>query len=281
MRSGFAKTLQVSIVFLVVAGILVLSFGGYARPVTAPVTGSLVVAQTWFAGAFQTIQSFLTAPSDLLALRARNAQLESQIAQLQSDVIALEAQSAESSTLAALVDFSRAHPGNEYRAASVIGRDPSPFMQYIIINRGSGDGLARGMPVVTNRGLVGRVDAVLDQASRVQLITDLASSVNVHLKTSNTDGVLRGSVTGDLVIDSLSQDIEIQVGDIVLTSGLGGGFPPDLVAGQVAAVRRLPAELFQQAALQPAVDFQQLQIVLVISNFRSIDASPLVPAGSP
>ena len=116
-------------------------------------------------------------------------------------MIDLQQRANETSILAALVDFSRASPESSYKAASVIGRDPSPFLHYIIINRGSNDGIQRGMPVVTNEGLAGRIDAVISDAARVQLITDPASSVNVHLRNANTDAVVAGSVTGDIGLE--------------------------------------------------------------------------------
>jgi rod shape-determining protein MreC len=163
----------------------------------------------------------------------------------------------------------------------VIGRDPSPFLHYIIINRGSNDDIRRGMPVVTNQGLVGRVDAVIADASRVQLITDPASAINVHLQNADTDAVLLGSVTGDVSLDMISQDVTVEPGDLILTSGLGGGYPPDLIIGQVATVRSLEFELFQQATVQPSVDFSRLEIALVITNFRPVDITPLVPESAP
>ncbi len=267
--------------FLVVGGVLVLAFGGFFSAASIHLTGGLVTVQEWFATRSQAIQEFMAAPRDLVTLRSRNTELEAQVAQLQAQVIDLQQRVNETEILAALVDFSRASPESSYKAASVIGRDPSPFLHYIIINRGSNDGIQRGMPVVTNEGLVGRVDAVIADAARVQLVTDPISSVNVHLKNANTDAVLVGSVTGDLTLDLISQDATINPGDLILTSGLGGGFPADLIVGQVVNVRKLPAELFQQATVQPAVDFSRLQIVLIITNFRAIDTAPLVPTTTP
>ena len=180
-----------------------------------------------------------------------------------------------------LVDFSRANPESTYKGAAVVGRDPSPFLHYIIINRGSSDDILRGMPVVTNQGLIGRVDAVIADAARVQLITDPASAINVRLQNTDTDAVLVGSVTGDLSLDMISQNVAVESGDVVLTSGLGGGYPPDLIIGQVLNVRKRDFELFQQASIQPAVDFTRLEIVLVITNFRPVDIEPLVPVITP
>src|SRR5690606_18239094 len=206
-------------------------------------------------------------------LRQRNAELEAQVSQLQAQVIELQQRVNETDILAALVDFSRSNPESTYKAASVIGRDPSPFLHYIIINRGSNDDIRRGMPVVTNQGLVGRVDAVIADAARVQLITDPASSVNVYLQNADTSAILYGSVTGDVSLDLISQDVTVEPGDLILTSGLGGGYPADLIIGQVVTLRKLEFELFQQATVQPAVDFTRLEIVLVITNFRPVDIS--------
>jgi rod shape-determining protein MreC len=159
----------------------------------------------------------------------------------------------------------------------VIGRDPSPFLHYVIINRGSNDGILRGMPVVTDQGLVGRVDAVIADAARVQLITDPASSVNVRLQNADVEASLSGSVTGDVSLDLIPQDVKVQQGDLVLTSGLGGGYPPDLIVGQVVNVQTREFDLFQRATVQPVVDFNRLQIVLIIVNFKPVDITPLVP----
>ncbi len=281
MKDQFTRTLQTSVIFLIVGGILALAFGGFFSSVSSPLTGGLVSVQEWFSTRSQAIQEFLAAPRDIVTLRTRNAELEAQVSQLQTQVIDLQQRVNETEILAALVDFSRANPESSYKAASVIGRDPSPFLHYIIINRGSNDGIQRGMPVVTNEGLVGRVDAVIADAARIQLITDPASSVNIHLKNANTDALLIGSVTGDVSLDLISQDAVVNSGDLILTSGLGGGFPSDLIIGQVLNVRKLPAELFQQATVQPAVDFSRLQIVLIITNFRAIDTAPLVPTNTP
>jgi rod shape-determining protein MreC len=137
------------------------------------------------------------------------------------------------------------------------------------------------MPVVTDQGLVGRVEAVAAAASRVQLITDSASAVNVSLQNSKTEALLAGSLTGDLSLDMIPQDAAVQPGDIILTSGLGGDYPPNVLVGQVVTVRKLDYELFQSATVQPNVDFGRVQFVLVIVNFNPIEVSPLIPAVGP
>jgi rod shape-determining protein MreC len=281
MRNLFPRTLQTTIIFLVVGGIMALALGGYFSSASNVFTGSLVNIQSWFSARFVALQDFFTSPRDIASLRQRNAELEGELAELQSQVIQLQQQVGETQILRALVDFAQANPENRYRGAAVIGRDPSPFLHFVIINRGSNDGLLRGMPVVTHQGLIGRIDAVIADAARVQLITDPASSVNVRLQKAETEASLVGSVTGDLTLELIPQDIVVEAGDLVLTSGLGGGYPPDLIIGQVVNPRSRDFDLFQQATVQPVVDFNQLKIVLVIVNFKPVDINPLFPVPTP
>ena len=281
MKSNFPRSLQTVVIVLVAIGLVALALGGYFNPVTNWFTRITVNAQTWISSRYLAVVDFLTVPRDVASLRQRNAELEADVARLQTQVIDLQQQVTETNILSALVDFARANPEYSYKAAAVIGRDPSPFLRYVIINVGSNEGVLPGMPVVTDKGLVGRVDAVIAEAARVQLVTDAASAVNVRLQTSNTEAMLVGSITGDLSLDMIPQDANIQVGDVVLTSGLGGDYPANILVGQVVSVRKLQSELFQQAAIQPNVDFNRLQFVLVITNFKPVDIAPLIGTPGP
>ena len=133
------------------------------------------------------------------------------------------------------------------------------------------------MPVVTQSGLVGRVDAVTAGAARVQLITDPASIVNVKLQTQAVNAQINGSITGEITLEMVPQGTNLEPGEVILTSGLGGNYPSDIIIGQVITVRRFENELFQTATLQPIIDYSQLQAVLVIKNFRPVDITPLIP----
>jgi rod shape-determining protein MreC len=131
------------------------------------------------------------------------------------------------------------------------------------------------MPVLTDQGLAGRVVAVSADAAEVQLITDSSSAVNVRLPETGADAMLVGSVTGDMTLEMIPQEIEVKQGELILTSGLGGTYPPNLLVGQVVSVRKLETALFQSAAVQPVVDFTDLRWVLVITDFQPVDLSPL------
>jgi len=216
-------------------------------------------------------------PRDVATLRQENASLKDQVSQLQSELLAARQQLTETDILYALLDYARAKPENKYVAASVIGRDPSPFVKYIIVNHGSDDGIVKGMPVVTQQGLVGKVVAVTATAARVQLITDPGSILNVHLEEANTDCQVVGSVTGDVSLDMVNPGVTLVQGDLILTSGLGGLYPSDILIGQVLSPENSDSTLFQKATVQPVVDFVNLKAVLIITNFRPVDYTPLVP----
>ena len=277
MNTNPSRFWQTLILALLALGLIALALGGYLTPLSRILLNPLVDAQTWLATRYQAIQNYIEAPQDVTRLMQRNAELEAQVSRLQTEIITLEQQLSETRILEALVDFARVNPENRYVAASVIGRDPSPFVKYVMINRGSDDGLRRGMPVVTQQGLVGRIAAVTAGAARVQLITDPASSVNVRIEPSRSQAMLSGSITGELSLDMVPQSVEIKIGDLVLSSGLGGNYPANILIGQVVSVRQRETDLFQSAAVQSVVDFSQLEIVLVIINFRPIDISPLAP----
>jgi rod shape-determining protein MreC len=273
------KTNRWQLVFgiLVAVGLVTLAISGYLTPLTRLVVGPVVGAQTWLAERVQAVKELTTAPSDLALMRQRIANLEAENSRLQIEVIELQQQVQKAAVLSTLVDYARSSTENRYLAASVIGYDTSPFLRYILINRGSDDGLRRGMPVVTNQGLVGQVVAVNSSAARVQLITDPAASVNVYLQRADAEAVVQGQLTGEITLEMAPQSANLEVGDLIVTSGLGGNYPANLVIGQVTSVRRRDSDLFQSAAVQPAVNFAELEIVLVITNFRPVDTSSLIP----
>jgi rod shape-determining protein MreC len=275
------RYIRAAVITLAIVGILALALGGYMTPVYRVTSSPIVKISTWFSSRYMALYEFLTVPRDIASLRQSNANLEAENSRLQAQVIELQQQLSEAQLADLLLKYARTRPENRYIAASVIGRDPSPFLHYVIIEHGSDDGLMHGMPVVTDQGLVGRIDAVSPSASRVQLITDPGSAVNVSLQTSQKEAILDGSITGDLTVSMIPQDLDVSNGDVVLTSGLGGAYPNNLLIGQVTGVRKLANDLFQSASVQPAVDFSSLNMVLVITNFKPVDITPLVPTAAP
>ena len=271
------KNLRNLILVIVIAGVLILAISGYLTPLFSVSVSPLISAQSWISERYLAFSDFFGSPRDMATLREENITLRNEVAQLQSEIIALQENLAQAEILYTLLDFARNNPEHEYEAATVIGREISPYLQYIIIDKGSNNGIRFGMPVVTQQGLVGRIDAVISDAARVQLITDAGSTVNVRLKTANVEGQVSGSITGEVSLDMVPIDAQVDVGEVILTSGLGGTYPPNIFVGQVFSMQSNQNALFQTGSVQPIVDFSVLSAVLVITNFEAVDIAPLVP----
>ena len=237
------------------------------RPVT-PVQDHLSSLTSDFSNLIQTFR-------DVQELRRRNEELQSLADSLMIENVRLKELESENENMRQLLQFTQANPTHSYKAAEVvghvIGQDPSNFLRYIIINVGTGDGVAQGMPVVTDRGLVGRIVEVSSRASKVLLITDASSSVNAIIQSSRATGIVEGQMDGRLMMKYIPQTVTVNIGDIILTSGLGAAFPKRLVIGQITAVHKRDIELFQQAEIKPTIDFERLEVVLVITNFEPVE----------
>ena len=135
------------------------------------------------------------------------------------------------------------------------------------------------MPVVTGgAGLVGRIAQVGPRTAKVRLLTDPDSAIAALLQTSRVTGLVVGQPDGTLRMEYIPQDENLDVGDIVLTSGLGGGvMPKELVIGQVVEVQKMDHELHQAAIVRPAADFSRLELVLVITAFEQIPSDESLP----
>ena len=267
MRRFSSRALVAAVLLLIAAAILVLFQAGFLVPLQSGLARPMTGAQAWFATRYAALRDLLTSPRDMTSLREEINRLETENAFLQQEVIALREQAAEAEILAALLNYARTQPENRYLAANVIGKDVSPFLRSILINQGSDAGVARGMPVVTARGLVGRVVEVFASYSRVELITDPETAVNVKFQNARTEGILSARINGEMFIDLIDLDAEIEQSELVLTSGLGAKYPPDIPVGSVISIRRRDFDLFQTTTIQPSVSFDELQVVLVITNF--------------
>jgi rod shape-determining protein MreC len=281
MKPVNSRVLTIIAIVLVIGGILFLALAGYLRPAMGVATEPFIAVQRWITTRIIALNDFINFPRDVTNLSQQNAELQQQVSQLESQIVELQQQLSQAEVLYALLDFARARPENQYIASAVIGRDPSPFLHYIIIDHGSDDGLQHGMPVVTEQGLVGIVDAVTARAARVQLINDPDSVVNVYLQSSQVLAQISGSVTSEINLLMVPQNAKVPINELVLTSGLGGGFPANIVIGKVTSIHKLETDLFQTAIVQPVVDLTNISAVLVITNFKPVDITPLIPSTTP
>jgi len=151
----------------------------------------------------------------------------------------------------------------------VAGRDPQRWFQEIILDKGKEDGLDMDWPVLAvvegRESVVGRIVEVSARVSKVMLLQDSLSEVAATvIGTQGEDGVVEGTNTHDLILKFLDRGSQVRVGDLVVTSGLGKAFPPNIPIGWVENIEPDPRQLFLQAKLRPAARSNQLRIVLVL-----------------
>jgi rod shape-determining protein MreC len=151
-------------------------------------------------------------------------------------------------------------------AAEVISVDPSSWFKAIIIDKGSSDGVERGLPVVIRQGIAGQVVDVSSSYSKIMLIIDRNSSVDALVQRTRARGIIRGGATGQCLFKYVLRKDDVRVGDKIVASGLDGVFPKGLPVGDVKEVVRRNSGLFQEVRVVPYIDFEKLEEVLVILN---------------
>lgn len=258
---------------LVIAAVILVNtqFTDAPRDIVGRVTLPLQRALSGAGAALrQTSGSF----GDLATLRSRNDELEKSVAALTVENLGLKEVEAENARLRKLLGFAQTNPSFDYKGGQIVGRvvgsEPNSIIQSIVIDLGKANGIEPGMPVVTERGLVGRITDVYNNSSRVLLINDSNSSVNTLLQNSRLRGILRGRAGQQPIMDYLPQDNKVLVGDIVVTSGESGNFPAGVPVGQVVEVEQNDVEMFQRAVVRTTVDFDTLETVLVVTNFKPL-----------
>lgn len=256
---------------------LTLSFldsAGYLGNALDFIRNPMTAVAGWTALRADTLANALAGPRDLQEAKDEISRLEAQIDALERENEELREGEAERQLLQDLFNRARQSPELTRQTANVIGFDTSPAVQSIIIDKGANDGMRVGMPVESHRGLIGRIFRTASNSSQVILITDNASAIPARLSNSRAAGILQGNGPGGpLTMDWIDLKYQVEVGEVVATSGLGGNFPEDIVIGRVTEVERSEARLFQRAVVQPATDFDTLEIVFVVTDFQPIDTS--------
>jgi len=205
------------------------------------------------------------------SLRDENRELRTENERLRSDLARLREERIRAEDVGELLGLRTLRPGDTFTLGAVIGQDPNPLRRVVAINRGSGDGIREGMPVLGRGGaLVGTVERVQEGLAWVRLITDPASDVNAVIQESRALALASGQPDGVIKMQFLAQGIEVKPGDTVLTSGLGGSYPRELLIGRVSKVEGGALETFKGAQLEPAVRLSSLESVAVLTSFQPL-----------
>ncbi len=279
-RFGAPANLGIGLVIFVLSAVLLMALQQTGRLGTLEGAVALVMApgQLGLSSITDRIVQTVDTLGSFRVLQERTAELESINRSLLAENLRLQEIERENQRLRELLSFGETRPGIELRGgqiiARVIGRDSNNFLNFVMVDLGSRHGIEVGMPVLNNEGLVGRVSQVTNTSSKILLITDPLSTVNAILQSSRLTGVVNGVVGDDPVMGYIPQGTLIGVGEVVLSSGMGGNFPKGIPIGQVIEVRQRDFEVFQEAVVRPIVDFGRLEFVLIVTNFDPLEFVP-------
>jgi rod shape-determining protein MreC len=210
-------------------------------------------------------------------LAAQNRQYREEIDRLQSITVQYRELEQENRDLRQLLGLRDLAPPGSLLPANVIARDPLAVVQSVTIDRGTDDGVAVNHPVITWRGLVGRVVEVHPKSAKVLLVTDVNSAVSARVQDpgSRATGVVRGTGDGRLILQYVPRSDTLRTDGLLITSGIGGTFPSGIMLGRILQIRQKDVEVFQEALIEPSADLRNLERIYVL--LRSADSGSIGP----
>lgn len=233
---------------------------GAFRDLAAPLQRVSVGVTRW-------LESVFSLPFAVVQASRQNEQLTREIQELKSRLQEYEEYRLENERLKKLVDFQVNTRGSwQLAAAAVIGRDPGNWFCTVTIDKGSRQGIKEDMPVLVPEGLVGRVVRVGPNTAEVMLISDPRSAISALIQETRSPGIVEGTAdpSGRLRMIHIPYDVFVRQGQTVVTSGLGSLFPKGIPVGRVVDAKKDPTGLFYVASIQPFIDFNRLEEVLVL-----------------
>jgi rod shape-determining protein MreC len=270
MTSSRTTSWLITVALLALAGFF-LSAIGLADPlrsgaqfVTEPVAGVV-------SGLTRPLADFVGNIGSYGDIRDENRELRLENERLRADLARLREEQARATDVEGLLNLRNQRQTETFVFAQVIGRDPNPLRDVIMIGRGSGDGVREGMTVLGRGGaMVGTVERVQEGMAWVRLITDAKSNVNAVIQESRAQALASGRPDSKLAMQFLAQGVEVKPGDTVLSSGLGGSYPREYLIGKITKVEGGTLDLFKQAEIEPAVRLSSLEHVAVLTSFQPL-----------
>ena len=201
--------------------------------------------------------------SMLAGYKSENEKLRNRIQQLEVERNQLLEAEATNRRLQELLEF-RSHLPSGTVTASIIANSGSSWFKSCLLDKGSADGVRKGMAVVTPLGVVGQVVAVTARTAKVLLLADPNNGVDVLVQRTRARGIVSGSLDNGTILKYVKRSEDIQEGDRLVTSGFDGVFPKGIVVGTVIKVRKQTLGLFQYIEVMPAVSLARTEEVLIV-----------------
>jgi rod shape-determining protein MreC len=266
----WTRTLYLFVALVIVSlALILLSQGRQLQPVESLANQVFTPIQQAAHDVTSTAGGWIDTLSRMNELEDENKKLRVALDSVTSENAQIQELKRENEKLRAMLKFQTERPDIKGVQASVIGGDPSGTTEILNIDKGTADGIAPGMAVVSPGGiLVGQTKEVKANRATVLLITDIGSSVAVATQNTLVPGVLEGrwQKQGRLLMRHIPRDENIKKDDILLTTGVGGTFPKGLIAGQVSNVRQTDVATEKEAEAYPLAQLNSLENVLVITN---------------
>jgi len=261
-----SKIIKTLVILIVGFALVFLNPSGFFNPLRA----FFLRAVTPFERASHNIGKSISGSVEFLGsiseLRKENESLLRENNDLNSQVAELSSEKKENRMLREQLDLI---PKDDFSLVSsfVSAQDPQRLDSWVLIDKGSDDGISDGMPVIVSSGiLVGRISEVYASNAKVELLSSPTSSINGVDVATNSRGIVRGEYGLGLVLGMVPQSDTINQGDDVVTSGLGSDTPKGLLIGKIKEVRMSQDRLFQEAIVAPRIKYSKLDIVFVIKN---------------
>ncbi len=237
------------LVFAKINPVVTEKFNAAALDAVVPILDGLSQPVATATNVIADIRSYMHVHEENARLRLENARLEGwRQAALRYEI--------ENTGLRSLLNVP-SQGAVSYVSARVVAHSGGPFVRGIVANVGYGDGIRKGQVALVADGLVGRVGIAGDRSARIILLTDLNSRVPVLVVGTNSRAILAGDNTARPKLVHMPVDHDIQIGQEVVTSGHGGGFPSGLTVGRVVAIDE------ESIQVQTAVDFDRLEFVRI------------------
>jgi rod shape-determining protein MreC len=201
----------------------------------------------------------------LIRTNRENADLHNKLDKLQLENQKIPELEQENKRLKTILNLMEQHPKTMI-AARVVGEDVKNWFKCIILDKGKSSGIMIKMPVVTSRGLVGQVVETDRWVTKVMVINDTNSSVDVYVDGRNTRGILEGTGQTLLRLKYIRKNDELEIGDKLITSGKDGIYPKGLAIGIVTTVNRIKPGIFADIEVMPFNNFNRLEEVLVLKK---------------
>lgn len=256
---------KVLLILLITSFILFLNFFQTETKNLFYLVSSPIQKSLWRAG--MDISNFLETIVSIENLKKENESLKMKNQELMTEVASLKELKIENEILKQALNLNL-EKEFELKLVRIIAKDASG--DYLIIDKGEKDGLKVGLPVITQQKLlVGKIGEVYPNFSKVILIFSSQSSFDAKIQEKEIYGLIKGAGNGKIFLDLVPREKELQIGDIVVTSALGGNFPPGLLVGEIETIIKKDIAPFQEADLKIAFDIKDLDTLFIIKNFES------------